>query len=81
MTIITSNYIGRFLRGVSSKMVKLTYKKPKMAKVSSPKMTSLKVPHFPTHVGKLVVKTPKIKVPRVKTPMPKPIRVKKSRVA
>jgi hypothetical protein len=64
--VITTDKIGRFLRGVKPKMVKLTYKKPKMAKVSTPKMPSLKVPHFPTHVKKLVVKTPKFKVPKVK---------------
>jgi hypothetical protein len=79
--MIDTSYIGRFLRGVRPKMVKLTYKKPKMAKVSTPKMPSLKVPHYPSHVQKLIVKTPKIKVPRVKTPMPKPIKVKRSRVA
>jgi len=79
--VITTDKIGRFLKGVRPKMVKLTYKKPKMAKVSTSKMSHLKVPHFPTHVHKLVVKTPKFKVPRVKTPMPKPIRVKKTRIA
>jgi hypothetical protein len=64
--VVDTNFIGRFLRGVKSEMVKLTYKKPKMAKVHTPKISSLKVPHFPTHVKKLVVKTPKFKVPKVK---------------
>jgi hypothetical protein len=64
--VITTDKIGRFLRGVRPKMVKLTYKKPKMAKVSVPKMPSLKVPHYPSHVKKLVVKTPKIKVPKIR---------------
>jgi hypothetical protein len=64
--VITTDKIGRFLRGVRPKMVKLTYKKPKMAKVSAPKMPSLKVPHYPSHVKKLVVKTPKIKVPKIR---------------
>jgi hypothetical protein len=64
--VITTDKIGRFLRGVRPKMVKLTYKKPKMAKVSAPKMPSLKVPHYPSHVKKLVVKTPKFKIPKVR---------------
>jgi hypothetical protein len=64
--VITTDKIGRFLRGVRPKMVKLTYKKPKMPKVSVSKMPHLKVPHYPSHVKKLVVKTPKFKVPKVR---------------
>ncbi|MDT7859174.1 MAG: hypothetical protein RQ930_04025 [Candidatus Aenigmarchaeota archaeon] len=75
--VITTDKVGPFLRGVKPKMVKLTYKKPQMPRVSAPKMPSLKVPHYPTHVKKLVVKIPKIKVPKVKIPQPQPIKIKK----
>ena len=78
--VITTDKIGRFLRGVKSKMVKITYKKPKRVKISTPSMPSLKVPHYPSHVKKLVVKTPKVKVPPTKIPVPKPIKVKRSRI-
>jgi hypothetical protein len=75
--VITTDKVGPFLRGVKSKMVKLTYKKPKMPRASAPKIPSLKVPRYPTHVKKLVVKTPKIKVPKVKIPQFQPIKIKK----
>jgi hypothetical protein len=64
--VITTNKVAQFLKGIKPKMVKLTYKKPKMVKISAPKMPSLKVPHYPTHVKKLVVKTPKFKIPKVR---------------
>jgi len=64
--VITTDKIGRFLRGIKPKMSKLTYKNPKIPKVSAPKMPHLKVPHFPTHVQRLIVKTPKVKVPKIK---------------
>ena len=64
--VITTDKIGRFLRGIKPKMAKLTYKKPKMAKVSTLKMSSIRVPRFPAHVQKLVAKTPKFKVPKVR---------------
>jgi hypothetical protein len=77
--VIDTSFLGRFLRGVSPKMVKLSYKKPKMPKAFAPKIPTLKVPHYPKHVSKLVVKVPKIKVPKVKIPTLQPIRVRKQR--
>jgi hypothetical protein len=77
--VIDTSFLGRFLRGVSPKMVKLSYKRPKMPKASTPKIPALKVPHYPKHVSKLVVKVPKIKVPKVKIPTLKPIRVRSRR--